>query len=306
MGYRSSGHIIFPEHFLPYYEEMCPDTPLDEYDDVDFTTDGYIALTFTSWKWYDSYDSIQQLQRFMSQLDQWAFDQESMEVRYQTDSPIDDIPRWCIYSKERSGDGTINMYKPITYVQEEWTWGFNIQGEEAADYNSAGYPGECGLYQRRSVENPFAYEEGGWAYQLTFRKDVSENDAEKWRSDFKERILDDNVEAYETEIIKWWNDKLVFRMSGPNRSDGFTPVKQDDLTHGWNNYDGYIEGSKDINYDLFEDNQTEEYVGAIWDSEMITNTHGDYYDMEIYDYSVAEWDGSVPTSLEPDFRGAYK
>ncbi len=306
MGYRSSGHIIFPEHFLPYYEEMCPDTPLDEYDVVD-TTGGYVALTFTSWKWYSSYTSIQQIQQFMEQLDQWAFDQESMEVRYQTDNPMDDIPRWCIYSKEVSGDGTINMYKPITYVREDWTWGFNLQGEEAGDYNSGGEPGECGLYQKRGVDNPWHYEDG-WAYQLTIKSGVTEKEAEKWSSDFVKTVMEKaNLTLYDAEIQKWWNGKLVFWLHGPKMADALTPVNRSDLTEGWNDCDGFIEGSKAMDYDIFEDGQTEgDYACAIWNDDTIVTENGDYYDMEIYEYANAEWDGSVPISLEPDFRGAYK
>ena len=41
MGYRSSGYLIFPEHFLPFYEASCPGTSLEEYEDVS-TTDGYV------------------------------------------------------------------------------------------------------------------------------------------------------------------------------------------------------------------------------------------------------------------------
>ena len=307
MGYRSSGYLIFPEHFLPFYEASCPETPLDEYEDVS-TMGGYVCLHFTSWKWYGSYSSIQEIEGFMSQLDEWMWSQESMEDRLDHNQ-IDEAPEWCIYSKEVSGDGTINMFKPIDYVKEDWLFGFNLQGEEADDYNQQGEASECGLFQTRGVDNPWGYENGGWAYQIGFKAGVTEEDAEKWMEDWEQKVmLNTSVTYYDTEITKMWNDRLVFRISCSEMSDCIEPVDDNNLAKGWRTSVGTtIIHSDEMDYGMLDPNQVAgDYAFAIWNADEVTSYNGDYYDMEIYEYASADWEGSFPTSLEPDFRGAYK
>lgn len=307
MGYRSSGYLIFPEHFLPFYEASCPGTSLEEYEDVS-TMDGYVCLHFTGWKWYGSYSDIQEIEGFMSQLDEWMWEQESMEDRLDHHQ-IDEAPEWCIYTKEVSGDGTINMFKPIDYVKEDWLFGFNLQGEEAEDYNTQGEASECGLFQTRGVDNPWGYEYGGWAYSIGFKGDVSEEGAKKWASQFEKKVMDNtSVTSYDTEIIKWWNDKFVFRISGSEMSDCIEPIDDSNLAKGWKESDGtHIDESDELDYDMLDPDQVAgDYAFAIWNTEEVTSSNGDYYDMEIYEYASANWEGFFPTSLEPDFRGAYK
>ena len=305
MGYRSSGYLVFPEHFLPYYNSVCPDTPLDEYDAVD-TIDGYIYLTFTGWKWYESYGDVSQIEEFKTQLDQWMFDQESIEDRVDQNL-IAEIPEWCIFVKEISGDGTINMYKPISYVKEDWIWGYNRQGEEAEDYVVEGAAGECGLYQTRGVENPWGYQ-SGWALQASFDMDKitgsDEEETEQWLKQFTRDVMDKTNVSYDADVQKTWNGKWVFRVAGSDMSEVIEPVDPDNLREGWQTFDGsFINGSDKLDYDILDG---ETLVAAVWNDEVVVNSRGDYYEMEIYEFSVAEWSGDTPVALSPDFRGAYK
>ena len=117
-----------------------------------------------------------------------------------------------------------------------------------------------------------------------------------------------SVTSYDTEIIKWWNDKFVFRISGSEMGDCIEPIDDSNLAKGWKESDGtHIDESDELDYDMLDPNQVAgDYAFAIWNMEEVTSSNGDYYDMEIYPYASADWDGSFPTSLEPDFRGAYK
>ena len=117
-----------------------------------------------------------------------------------------------------------------------------------------------------------------------------------------------SVTSYDTEIVKWWNDKLIFRISGSEMSDCIEPIDDSNLAKGWKESDGtHIDESDELDYDMLDPDQVAgDYAFAIWNTEEVTSSNGDYYDMEIYEYASADWDGSFPTSLEPDFRGAYK
>ena len=68
MGYRSHGYLAFPTAFLGLYKQMCPKTPLDEWDSVSENS-GYTLLEFSEWKWYSSSGGVAELEAFMEKLD---------------------------------------------------------------------------------------------------------------------------------------------------------------------------------------------------------------------------------------------
>lgn len=104
MGYRSYGMLIYPEEYLKEYVKQCPNTPVEEWDEhgetsiLDYSRHeiGKTPITsqkqqeeiikrypkmqqmsFSSWKWYEGYEDVLQIENFMAWLDDneipWAF-----------------------------------------------------------------------------------------------------------------------------------------------------------------------------------------------------------------------------------------
>lgn len=177
MGYRSHGYIVFPEVFLTYWEQVCPQTPLDDFDDIT-KEGGYVTLTYMGWKWYESYGGVQEMEAFMHQIDDWA--DQNMHMILQGDTytreelESGEYP-WVLDLKLHHGpNGTINNFGVATYDSRPWYWAFNQQGEEVDDYTHRGNT-DMGLYQDRRVDNPWQLEEG-YAWQVGLPLTLDEKD----------------------------------------------------------------------------------------------------------------------------------
>jgi len=111
MGYRSYGMLIYPEEYLKEYVKQCPKTPVDEWDEhgdtsiLDYSRheigkygdkaqEDIIKrypkmqqMLFSSWKWYEGYEDINEIEAFMSWLDEneipWAYVRQGEESQDQ-------------------------------------------------------------------------------------------------------------------------------------------------------------------------------------------------------------------------------
>ena len=297
MGYRSHGNLAFPTVFLGLYKQMCPKTPLDEWDSVSENS-GYTLLEFSGWKWYGSYEGVAELEAFMEQLgmlyDTYEFSNhgddrgifrrgtvEGNEQRSKLDKIIGQLPfevmvaeyPWFLPILESNGVGTINMWEPKTYKPQEWVWGFNMQGEDLDDYETKGQPDELGGYQEGSVENMWGDHNGqGWKYTFSTAADRDYFAAcfnqVKARTEIKMDILD-HTKRFEIILHSDTTHSLWDQSKNRAGTDLSDPQK-----------------SFVLDNTQYQEN---DLTFAIWDEHEIIKSQGDIYEMDIYERRYAGW-----------------
>lgn len=298
MGYRSHGYLAFPTAFLGLYKQMCPKTPLDEWDSVSENS-GYTLFEFSEWKWYSSSGGVAELEAFMEKLDmlydtyefssdKWRYRRgtvEGNEQRSQLDKIIGQLPfeimvkeyPWFLPIFESNGVGTINMWEPKTYKPQEWVWGFNMQGEDLDDYETKGQPDELGGYQEGSVSNRWGYD-GGQAWKYTF-PDAAERDY--FAKNFNKIKAGTDIEM---DIL--------------DHTKRFEIILHSDTTHTlWDQ--SFDPHNQRVGTDLsdpqksfrLDDGQYQEndLTFAVWDEHEIIRLQGDIYEMDIYENRFAGW-----------------
>jgi len=141
MGYRSYGNLVFPAKYLPRFAEtVYPDKEpnFGEWDDRDAWRNpqgiDMIRLSYSGWKWYESYSDIQRIEQFMSDLgelsdEQWEYDNKVFMLK-------EEIPD-SVVTADLTKIKAINNFT-VGLKQVEWNWGFNRQGEETEDYDQYG------------------------------------------------------------------------------------------------------------------------------------------------------------------------
>ena len=296
MGYRSHGYSAFPTAFLGLYKQMCPKTPLDEWDSVSENS-GYTLLEFSEWKWYSSSGGVAELEAFMEKLDmlydtyEFSYPEEAEIVRRGTvlgnkqkaklDKIIGQLPfeimvkeyPWFLPILESDGVGTINMWEPKTYKPQEWVWGFNMQGEDLDDYETKGQPEEMGGYQDGSVENQWGYY-SGQAWKYTFRT-----------------AADRDYFAKNFNKIKAGTD---INMDILDHTKRFEIILHSDTTHSLWDQSKNRAGTdlSDPQKSFVLDNtqyQENDLAFAIWDEHEIIKSQGDIYEMDISERRSAGW-----------------
>ena len=294
MGYRSHGNLAFPTVFLGLYKQMCPKTPLDEWDSVSENS-GYTLLAFSDWKWYGSYEGVAELEAFMEKLDmlydtyefssdKWRYRRgtvEGNEQRSKLDKIIGQLPfevmvteyPWFLPILESNGVGTINMWEPKTYKPQEWVWGFNMQGDDVDDYETKGQPDELGGYQEGSVENMWGDHNGqGWKYTFSTAADRDYFAAcfnqVKAGTDIKMDILD-HTKRFEIILHSDTTHSLWDQSKNRAGTDLSDPQK-----------------SFVLDNTQYQEN---DLTFAIWDEHEIIKSQGDIYEMDIYERRYAGW-----------------
>ena len=307
MGYRSHGNLAFPTVFLGLYKQMCPKTPLDEWDSVSENS-GYTLLEFSDWKWYGSYEGVAELEAFMDKLDMLydtyefadrpvslssanSYPEETEIVRRgtvlgnkqkaQLDKIIGQLPfeimvkeyPWFLPILESNGVGTINMWEPKTYKPQEWVWGFNMQGEDLDDYETKGQPEEMGGYQDGSVANMWYYD-GGQAWKYTFS---TATDRDYFAACFNQ--------------VKAGTD---IKMDIFDHTKRFEIILHSDTTHSLWDQSKNRAGTdlSDPQKSFVLDNtqyQENDLAFAIWDEHEIIKSQGDIYEMDISERRSAGW-----------------
>ena len=307
MGYRSHGYLAFPTAFLGLYKQMCPKTPLDEWDSVSENS-GYTLLEFSDWKWYGSYEGVAELEAFMDKLDMLydtyefadrpvslssanSYPEETEIVRRgtvlgnkqkaQLDKIIGQLPfeimvkeyPWFLPILESNGVGTINMWEPKTYKPQEWVWGFNMQGDDLDDYETKGQPEEMGGYQDGSVANMWYYD-GGQAWKYTFS---TATDRDYFAKNFNK--------------IKAGTD---IKMDILDHTKRFEIILHSDTTHSLWDQSKNRAGTdlSDPQKSFVLDNtqyQENDLAFAIWDEHEIIKSQGDIYEMDISERRSAGW-----------------
>jgi len=325
MGYRSHGYIIFPEALLAYWEEVCPATPLDDFDFVG-RSDGYITLNYSDWKWYDSYEGVKEMENFMSQIDDWADQNNDLisegETYTREELESGEYPWVLDLTLHQGPNGTINNFGMATYESKEWDWAFSQQGEEHEDYTQRGIS-DMGLYQDRRVDNPWGLEYGhAWQVSLPMTLDQKDIiainelldyfDIGSYDRDWDEvkpynakyppyRALTVAVADSDTRVIPCVgnNDKLI----GFERTDGLTPSKNPES-------DDFRRLPKEI-ADKINAVDTSSEIGEItghaqWDNTEITYEQGELYEMDIYVSATADNSGYMEVSpLRDKWAGGY-
>ena len=285
MGYRSHGYLVFPSVYRLLYQKMCPETTFSEWDsDTDYK--GYTVLSFSGWKWYGSYADISQLESFMEKLQEfyyhWEFE-STAEIRSGRDKelyerigklPFEEmvtIAPWFLPKLNDKPVGTINMHKFDDYKPQDWTWGFNMQGEDTDDYTEKGHMSDLGGYNNGEVSNMWWYDDGGQAWKYNFTsaedRDYFANNFDKLDFPMKIDILDHDerfeITIHSSSTSELWdqsNNRVGTNLSDPKKSFAF------------------------------DRNQYDELAFAIWDEYEILKSQGDIYEMDIYENRSAEFD----------------
>lgn len=298
MGYRSHGHLVFPSVYRLLYQKMCPSTPFSEWDS-DTDHNGYTVLSFSGWKWYGSYAGISQLESFMEKLDELynAYQFESAapagrphsDQRLAIDERIGQLPfeemvkvaPWFLPKLNDKPVGTINMHKFADYKPQDWTWGFNMQGEDNDDYTENGQMSDLGGYNNGEVSNMWYYEDGGQAWKYTFRtaadRDYFANNFNKLDFPMKIDILD-HTKRFEITIHSPSTSELWDQSQTRAGTDLSDPKK-----------------SFALDNTQYDEN---DLIFAIWDEYEIHKLQGDIYEMDIYESRFAEFDLNTWYAIE--------
>lgn len=144
MGYRSYGNLVFPAKYLPRFAETV--YPKPEFSEPNFgewnepdawrNPEGIdmVRLAYSSWKWYESYQDIQRIERFMADLEELSEQQYAYRKR---DFMLkEEIPE-SVITKDLTKIKAINNFT-VGLEAVMWDWGFNRQGEETEDYEQRG------------------------------------------------------------------------------------------------------------------------------------------------------------------------
>lgn len=292
MGYRSHGYLAFPTAFLGLYEKMCPKTPVDDWDNVT-EHNGYTLLQFEDWKWYSSSQGpIGELELFMDRLGELYYNYEygddgrrgtveGNNQRSQEDELIGQLPfkvmikqyPWFLPILDSKGIGTINMWQPETYKPQEWTWGFNMQGEDLDDYEIKGHPEELGGYQEGSVDNMWGHDNGqAWKYHFKTAedRDYFADNFNKIKAETDINMdIEINTKRFEIILHTDTTDSLWDQgqsRAGTDLSDPDKSFPLDNTQH-------------DVN----------DFAFAVWTDQEIIRAQGDIHEMDIYEYRSARW-----------------
>ena len=141
MGYRSYGNLVFPAKYLPRFAEtVYPNSEpnFGEWDERDAWRNpegiDMIRLSYSGWKWYESYQDIQRIEKFMGDLrelsdEQWKYKDKVFML-------TEEIPD-CVVTEDLTKIKAINNFT-VGLKAVMWDWGFNRQGEETEDYDQYG------------------------------------------------------------------------------------------------------------------------------------------------------------------------
>lgn len=144
MGYRSYGNLVFPAKYLLRFAETVypkpehPEPNFDEWNERDAWRNpqgiDMIRLSYSSWKWYESYQDIQRIEKFMGDLgelsdEQWEYDGKVFML-------TEEIPDFVV-TEDLTKIKAINNFT-VGLKAVMWDWGFNRQGEETEDYDQYG------------------------------------------------------------------------------------------------------------------------------------------------------------------------
>ena len=308
MGYRSHGYLVFPSVYRGLYQKMCPGTPFDEWDD-DTDETGYTVLSFYDWKWYGSYPDVAEIETFMDKLDemyndyQYDNDQDlgrvvSRHHKYPVPSPFEELDDtvgqlsfeemvqsapWFLPKLKNNIVGTINMFQPTIYKPQDWSWGFNMQGEDTDDYTEKGQIQDLGGFNEGNVENMWSYHYGGQAWKYTFRTMADRDyfaknfNQVKAGTEIKMDVLDHTkrfeiiLHSPSTQFL--WDQSLSRAgtdLSDPKKSFALDPSQYDD---------------NDLAF-------------AIWDEYEIGKSQGDTYEMDIYNQREASFQRNDSYTLD--------
>lgn len=285
MGYRSHGYLVFPSVYRSLYQKMCPSTPFSEWDsDTDYK--GYTVLSFSGWKWYESYAGISQLESFMEKLQDlkhlapfgWREDGSGVtpEMDLIGQLPFEEMVKiapWFLPELNDKPVGTINMHKFSDYKPQDWTWGFNMQGEDNDDYTEQGEINELGGWNHGEVSNMWYYSDGGQAWKYTFRtaadRDYFANNFNKLDFPMKIDILD-HTKRFEITIHSSSTSELWDQSQTRAGTDLSDPKK-----------------SFALDNTQYDEN---DLIFAIWDEWEIHKLQGDIYEMDIYENRFADFD----------------
>lgn len=193
MGYRSYGGFVFPSSQLQMYEEMCPLTPLSDWEDtykIDLKykqlwyDDQYfrdnpelLHLFFSGWKWYESYPSIKQIEAFQEYL-------------------TDNAHPWFFY---RKGEGSGDDHDIDTQGPDEILFGGLKLGNRINMLDL-----ESGLEIEEYIDSLFESgeydsDEEVHLIEMVVEKEPSMSDKE-WLNNTQE--LKAHLDSYDTEV-KW-------------------------------------------------------------------------------------------------------
>jgi len=290
MGYRSHGHLVFPSVYRSLYHKICPSTPLSGWDS-DTNYKGYTVLVFSEWKWYESSRPISQIESFMETLDEFKLMQIGESVHDPGEPDLDMIGQlpfeemvkiapWFLPKLNNKPVGTINMHRFADYKPQDWSWGFNMQGEDIDDYIEKGEMNDLGGYNYGDVSNQWYYEGGqAWKYRFTTAADRDYFAKNFKKLDFpmdidilvhKERF---EITIHSSSTSELWDqstDRAGTDLSDPKKSFALDKTQYDE---------------NDLAF-------------AIWSEHEILKSRGDIYEMDIYENRYADFDRNAWYTLE--------
>ena len=280
MGYSSHGYLVFPSVYRGLYQKMCPGTPFDEWND-DTDENGYTVLYFYDWKWYGSYSDVVEIETFMNKLYEMAND-----YQFENDKNLDDTvgqlsfeemvqsAPWFLPKLKDKLVGTINMFQPAIYKPQDWSWGFNMQGEDTDDYTEKGQIQDLGGFNEGTVENMWYYDYGGQAWKYTFRTRADRDyfaknfNQVKAGTEIKMDVLD-HTKRFEI-ILHSFSTQFLWDQSQTRAGTDLSDPKK----------------SFALDTTQYDDN---DLAFAIWDEYEIRKSQGDIYEMDIYDRREASF-----------------
>ena len=207
MGYRSYGNLVFPAKYLPHFAETVypkpehPEPNFGEWDDKVAWKSGnvdMVGLSYSSWKWYESYADIQRLEKFMGDLDELQDEMYSQNGKLFLS--LNEIPEGII-TEDILVVPSINTYK-FGYRAIQWEWGWNRQGEDDNDFDQRG-DSTC-LGRMAEIDWGFfsTYLDTwgeGWVYAVR----VSPEDAKKLQKVKLPPNEDANIDVFETDVFNY-------------------------------------------------------------------------------------------------------